>query len=104
MDHQSMNSILELSYRNGHIYKIKGKNKLLRGINLKLQKNKLKIESEHIYKTLKLLIEMNFPKSTLSKVLFRLAIENDSDKRLLCQLNNLDALKITLIALQNVEF
>ncbi len=92
-----------MSLRNGRTYQHKGKNKLLRGINLKLQKNKLVFSNEHVYKTIKLIEEMNFPKSTLSRMLFKLVQENEPQKRMLGQIDNLNALRISLVAVETLE-
>ncbi len=78
--------MLEMLHRNGHIYQSKGKNKLMRGINLKLQKNKVNFEPDHMYKTIRMLLEMKFPTSTLLRVMYKIVLENEVDKRLLYQI------------------
>jgi hypothetical protein len=65
LDHPAVNFVLEMCYRNGQYYQPKGNNKLLRALNVKFQKQKLLLVPEHVYRTLKLLTQMRFPKLTI---------------------------------------
>ena len=46
---------------------------------------------------------MNFPKQTIARVMFKLVQETEVSKRMLCMISNLNALKISLLAVEMLE-